>query len=251
MSRLDVRHLSSIAIVCAALGPAARAPAQGSFPVLATDAIHLAGRTDVAIPEIGGDLEGFPLERAEALAGQNPETRPFAIEVAPGEELFFDATGTATFTPGGDPSGPDGDVPKDVVAVGGISGFRGLGAALVGVFLDDAIPVADPPATLDFGDGAIGTDFASLSPARGQVFFIGDGLTGTGSGTRQRFVAPLDATRLFLGTMDGALPGGLPGYYTDNYFGYSVTLAPESSAGAAGMVAAGALLALCRRMRGS
>jgi hypothetical protein len=232
------------------LAPAVRAAAQTPFAVLATDAIHLAGRSDITIPEIGGDLEGFPLDRAEAFVGQNPETRPFAIDVAPGEELFFDASGAATFTPGGDPSGPDGDVPKDVVAVGGISGFQGLGAALVGVFLDDAIPLADPPAALDFGDAAIGTDFAGLSPELGQVFFIGDGLTGTGSGTRQRFVAPPDATRLFLGTIDGAVPGGLPGYYTDNDSGYAVTRVPESAAGAAGALACGALLALFRRSGG-
>lgn len=247
MSRIIARRIASIAILCAALAPAARAAAQTPFAVLATDAIHLAGRSDIAIPEIGGDLDGFPLERAQALAGQNPETRPFAIDVAPGEELFFDASGTATFTPGGDPSGPDGDVPKDVVAVGGISGFRGLGAALVGVFLDDAIPLANPPVSLDFGDAGIGTGFASLSPELGQVFFIGDGVTGTGSGMRQGFVAPPSATRLFLGTMDGALPGGPPGYYTDNEFGYSVTLVPEPTAGAGCAIAAGALLALRRR----
>jgi hypothetical protein len=41
-----------------------------------------------------------------------------------------------------------------------------------------------------------------VSPGVQQVFFIGDGLTGTGSGTTQQFVVPPGATRLFLGTMD-------------------------------------------------
>ena len=42
-----------------------------------------------------------------------------------------------------------------------------------------------------------------LSPALKQVFFIGDGLTGTGTGTTQTFVVPAGATRLFLGVSDG------------------------------------------------
>jgi hypothetical protein len=36
-----------------------------------------------------------------------------------------------------------------------------------------------------------------------QSFFIGDGLTGTGVGSVQTFIAPEGATRLFLGSMDG------------------------------------------------
>jgi hypothetical protein len=35
-----------------------------------------------------------------------------------------------------------------------------------------------------------------------QPFFIGDGLTGTGTGAVQDFIVPSGATRLFLGTMD-------------------------------------------------
>jgi hypothetical protein len=35
------------------------------------------------------------------------------------------------------------------------------------------------------------------------VFFIGDGLTGTGIGNVQEFTIPTGATRLFLGPMDG------------------------------------------------
>ena len=56
----------------------------------------------------------------------------------------------------------------------------------------------------------------------GQVFFIGDGLTGTGSGAIQTFAVPDAATRLFLGVADAFafgsdLPGGRdPGFFDDN-----------------------------------
>jgi hypothetical protein len=72
----------------------------------------------------------------------------------------------------------------------------------MGLFLGSAQPnLSAAPTALDFS--TIGLTFASLSPELKQPFFIGDGLTGTGSGTVQTFIVPNDATRLFLGTMDG------------------------------------------------
>jgi hypothetical protein len=66
------------------------------------------------------------------------------------------------------------------------------------------------------------TSFAQLAPQLNQIFFIGDGLTGSGLGNIQRFLVPNQATRLFLGFADGAsvqgfppIPG-LPAYYNDN-----------------------------------
>jgi hypothetical protein len=70
------------------------------------------------------------------------------------------------------------------------------------VFLDNDRPDLSPPTTtLNFE--SIGLNFISLSPELKQVFFIGDGLTGTGDGAIQDFEIPAGATRLFLGTMDG------------------------------------------------
>ncbi|MBU1375410.1 MAG: PEPxxWA-CTERM sorting domain-containing protein [Alphaproteobacteria bacterium] len=84
----------------------------------------------------------------------------------------------------------------------GIANALGVGVnSLLGVFLTDAAPTPGAePASLDF-NGA--RSFASLTPGIGQIFFIGDGLTGTGSGATQLFTAPTGATRLFLGVADG------------------------------------------------
>jgi hypothetical protein len=50
-----------------------------------------------------------------------------------------------------------------------------------------------------------------------QLFFIGDGLTGTGSGSVQTFIVPSGATQLYLGTGDGY------GWY-NNSGSFSVTV---------------------------
>jgi hypothetical protein len=104
--------------------------------------------------------------------------------------------------------GPDGITNSPtyayINAIEGISGFVDYSriATLVGVFLDDSEPTNPAPSSLDFSDAAIGHGFASLAPQLRQVFFIGDGLTGTGSGNNQIFVVPPTATRLCLGLLD-------------------------------------------------
>jgi hypothetical protein len=105
--------------------------------------------------------------------------------------------------------GPDGITNSPTYAsinpIEGISGFVDFSrvATLVGVFLDDSEPTNPAPASLDFSDaGVIGHGFTSLAPQLRQVFFIGDGLTGTGSGSSQIFVVPPTATRFALGLLD-------------------------------------------------
>ena len=74
--------------------------------------------------------------------------------------------------------------------------------ALVGVFLTGATPSGAAPASLDYK--VLGLDAASYSPGVNQIFWIGDGRTGLGSGAVQNFVVPVGATRLYLGTVDGS-----------------------------------------------
>jgi hypothetical protein len=195
-------------------------PSSPAWQMLAgPTAIYLAGRTDVTIPPLGGDLTGFPLWRnCTDLPCDNflLEQFPLFQPAVGGMRFIFRATGGVDYY--GDPhgkTGPDGwpETESAIVALGGISGYSGPHGSLVGVFLDAANPKdRTPPDPLENN-----TSFFSLSPALGQVFFIGDGLTGTGTGVPQTFFAPAGATRLFLGIADAMSFGGEPGWYDDNY----------------------------------
>jgi hypothetical protein len=113
-------------------------------------------------------------------------------------------------------------------AIGPFSGdhLTDFGGPLTGVFLTDTLPTA-PPSTLRFyisnsSEGGIQTDFTVLDPEIGQVFFIGDGLTGTGSGKLQTFIVPAKATHLYLGYVDSC-GGDVPSCYSDNAGSLNVT----------------------------
>jgi hypothetical protein len=103
--------------------------------------------------------------------------------------------------------------PSSITAVGSISGISSAdgGGYLIGVFLTDAEPAGPPPPSLDFTENR---DFASLSPALAQTFFIGDGRTT--SGRPHRFRVPTGATRLYFGFGDALYFEGPPGFYADN-----------------------------------
>ena len=97
--------------------------------------------------------------------------------------------------------------------INNIAGFYRMPVnTLLGVFLGPGLPTSNPAPgeVLNFRDigvarfgTQVGTHFATLSPELEQIFFIGDGLTGTGSGSVQTFIAPAGATRLYLGVADG------------------------------------------------
>ncbi len=82
----------------------------------------------------------------------------------------------------------------------GLSGIYGQLQQLVGVFINSSEqqPV---PEGLDFISPGT-RQFTEFSPLLQQVFFIGDGLVGTGVGDLQRFVVPSGADRLYLGILD-------------------------------------------------
>ena len=117
---------------------------------------------------------------------------------------------------------------------GSISGISAPGAGyLVGVFLAAAGPAGNAPARLTYST----TSFTSATPLLDQAFFIGDGLTGDGTGSSQLFYIPTGATTLYLGISDAAGYGGVPtGGYGDNVGSFSVVandvsvaVAPEPS----------------------
>lgn len=157
-------------------------------------------------PWLAGMPNGSTASFGDVAPGQSPVLYG---AVTPGATLTFTVTGSVD-NAGNPPSlTPDGGVFQwhlfDSTNGGPENGIAGANIpinSLVGVFLSSTKPSLNPtPALLDFS--VIGTSFTSLAPSLQQVFFIGDGRTGTGSGSVQEFVVPSEATRLFLGTMDG------------------------------------------------
>jgi hypothetical protein len=97
---------------------------------------------------------------------------------------------------------------------------------LVGVFLDATEPSGPGPSVLDYNygtPGSLSTTDPSFSPALDQVFFIGDGLTGTGTGQELAFDVPTGADRLYLGFADSF--DSVPSYYADNVGSLTATFA--------------------------
>jgi hypothetical protein len=195
------------------------------------DAIFLAGRTDLIVPPASDPwTSGTILIRH---GGPTPEevqeTMPPFISVAAGDIVrvldpasggvnFFNGFGPPFYGPAG--NGLDG---SDLQPLDGISGYKGPQGALAGVFLTDAIPNSGPaPATLDFTPAGLGTDMPILNPVLGQVFYIGNGQTS--GGAFKEFIAPVGATRLFLGIPDGFGFVGLPGAYDDNDGAYRILI---------------------------
>lgn len=217
---------------------AASAPAAIHTVVVdGSDAIFLAGRTDVVIPAASDPWTG-PGTHLIRHGGGTPEeileTLPPFISVVGGDVIratdpaiggvsFFLGFGAPFFGPSGD--GLDG---SDLGALDGISGYKGPRGPLAGVFLDGSVPSSGPaPPTLDFSAGGLGVDFMTLAPLLGQVFYIGDGVTS--SAVFQEFIAPAGATRLFLGIPDGFGFVGAPGAYDDNDGAYTVRIGVNQS----------------------
>jgi hypothetical protein len=203
----------------------------GTVTIKGSDAIFLAGRTDLVIPPTSDPWPGGLIRHGFPTPEEIQETVPPFIPVSGGDVIrvadpavggvsFFNGFGGIVFGPSG--SGLSG---SNLSSFGGISDYIGPQGPLTGVFLDDSIPVTGPPPALDFSPAGLGIDFLTLSPALGQVFYIGDGITG--GGTFQEFIAPAGATRLFLGVPDGFGFSGAPGAYDDNDGSYRIRIVRE------------------------
>jgi len=246
--------ISGTAIAFSTPATAATVTVQG------TDAIFLSGRTDVTIPPLGSPFPELG-RHGYVLSDFLQETFPSLLPASGGQLFSFNADGLVHYfngsaAPGSPAFGPDGNGlgGSNLLSLGGISGYQGPQGALVGLFLDDAIPTGTAPTALDFTPSGLGSSFTSLAPGLNQVFFIGDGLTGTGTGSLQNFKAPTRATRLFLGIADGFGFNGAPGAYEDNDGAYRVsvktTTPPESvpePATLSGLLLLGGLSTLSRK----
>jgi hypothetical protein len=167
-------------------------------------------------PWLAGMPDGSTASMGDVAPAQSP-VEVTGMAIVAGDVLTFSAKGRVSNC--GRPCAlqhPDGGPPlfHDTGAENGISDAGAPINALLGVFLGPDRPDRNPPpATLDF-DSTVTHDYFILRPLVQQVFFIGDGRTGTG--VRQQVVVPEGATRLFLGTMDGCCWYNNVGTFTVN-----------------------------------
>ncbi len=147
---------------------------------------------------------------------------PPVFNLSPGVGSYLEFTSvTGSVTPflNTDPfvgPGGFGNRVTDLNSINGISGLVSVSAFfLTGVFLGESLPVDPAPPRLVYS--AADTHLESYAPKLNQTFFIGDGLTGVGTGDPHRFIVPDGATRIFLGFADGGQFQGNPGAYADNY----------------------------------
>ncbi|MFT3683895.1 MAG: hypothetical protein QM783_03025 [Phycisphaerales bacterium] len=169
-----------------------------------------------------------------------------------GRTITFSAGGMAGWS-GSTVNGPDGgnfSGTTNIPALGPISGYSApLSGHLVGLFIEAGdISALSAPAGASYPDLASFTA-ASYSPLARQVFFIGDGLTGTGSGITQVFNIPDSAAYLVLGIADAFGFNGAAGYYNDNVGGYEVSYNAVPTPAGAMVIGAAAAAGLRRRRR--
>ena len=188
--------------------------------------------SDIPVP---GTANPWLADATTAIGGDTaPTESPVIVSLVdfnPGDELAFTAIGSVSFGGGTPTDPPDGDLTNyrslyhlgDSANGGPENNIGGLNApadALVGVFLGPDPSTSAPPTFLNFApppDGNVPNtvDYTTLAPQIAQPFFIGDGVTS--SNVIQRVTVPNGATRLVLGSMDGA------GWY-NNSGGFAVTV---------------------------
>lgn len=200
LTKISSMKRAALAGVLASLGVWQSANAAG-YTVAATTDIWLASQPS------GTVVTGY-------FGSDNaPDNTPVDVGVASGNVLTFSVSGTASVD-GSCFAGPDGGCYADESGFSpapASNTYKGPATALIGVFLGDGVTdVTHGPASLDYTDPT-NTSAPSFTPALNQIFFIGDGLTGTGSGATQQFTAPAGATHLYLAVADsiGASTGNV------------------------------------------
>jgi hypothetical protein len=175
-----------------------------------------------ANPWLAGMKDGSAARRGDSAPVESP-VPIIATRIESHATYTFSASGsvnhgsTLPFSP------PDGEniTSHYLGSENGIADMAAPFCSLIGVFLGPNQPDQDPaPAPLSFSILA-DRDYLELAPALKQPFFIGDGLTS--SGVVRQVIAPIGATRLFLGVMDEY-------YWSDNEGTFTVQVTKVVSA---------------------
>ena len=230
--------------------------------VVATPAAAQSGSTNISalasIFSSATDLDG-------SIDNSSLPSVVIALTPGTGRILTFSSI-TGTIDPANTPHGPDGGIYDgngvNINSLGSISGVidsNDRTLALMGAFTSANPATGAAPARLNFTGNH---SFATLSPLLNQSFFIGDGLTGTGSGAIQQFFVPDGASFLQLGFADAFVSSNIafvgdPSAYGDNHgsltANYSVVAtgaaAPEPGTAALLTGSALPLLVLSLRLR--
>jgi hypothetical protein len=190
----------------------AKAQSPITVPVQAGMDIYRAGGYDDGSDGIAPAIFSFPARALQTLAFSSVGGT-WACGRS-GAEYSPDGTSTSPCYPNANIANP----------VGPFSGYSltDFTGAMAGVFLEDTFPDSAPPPlrfyAVNSSLGGIRTNFPTLSPEIGQVFFIGDGLTDTGGGAVQVFKVPATATHLYFGYVESCSASGdaPPGCYSNN-----------------------------------
>jgi len=153
-------------------------------------------------PWLAGMPNGSTARGSDVAPTQSP-VEVLGLSLVPGTGLTFGVTGSVNNFQGPSGLGPDGGgiFSHTAGAENGIANVTAPINSLVGIFLGaDQPDLTAAPGGLIFNTTA-SRDFTTLSPLIKQPFFIGDGLTSVS--VVQTVAVPTNATRLFLGTMDG------------------------------------------------
>lgn len=211
-------HAFVFAAAVTAFFAAAATAASNSLSVPGVADVWLAGQANGT--NLQNPLYGFP----DVAPANSPVLASTGLNMTAGSYLTFSATGSANYN-GCQSTDADGTGCVGFTAnlpFFGIALYSGPINALIGVFIGAGTPGGTAPAGLNFLTPSSQAQ-TTISPQLNQVFFIGDGLTGTGSGSVQQFVVPAGATRLYLGTSDG------PGASFNNSGSLSVTVSDAAS----------------------
>jgi hypothetical protein len=232
----------------------------GSRPIANAALAAVAGAMMIAAPACAGTVVqvlGTDDIYNAGAPGTEDGTTPIGINVTGLTSITFsNATGLVylNLTSGDNLNDADGigSAPSFSSNTGAnsIAGLTAPNAGYItGVFLGST--TSPTPSPLDFSGG---TSFTSLSPELQQAFFVGDGLTGDGTGTTQTFYVPPGATMLYLGISDACGYNGSPSCYGDNGGFFDITVnglsaVPEPSTWSLMILGLGMLMAIVRRDR--